>query len=98
MILVGPLQHSFFCDTVKLNRTGPNSEPLGTPLVTGHQLDLAGHSTHRPLDLAIQPFFYPLKSAPAHDQPVTPGACCGNSAVGIQECVVSGSTRHSSSL
>lgn len=44
-----------------LNRTGPNTESWGTPVVTGHQLDLTIH--HNSSGLAIQSVVYPAKSA-----------------------------------
>ncbi|PKU47282.1 wd repeat-containing protein hypothetical protein [Limosa lapponica baueri] len=47
-----------------LNRTGPNTEPWGTPLVTSCQLDLTLFNSihHNPLSLVIEPFCYPAKS------------------------------------
>jgi len=45
-----------------LNKTGPNTERWGSPLVTDHQLDLTPFTTT--LGLAIQPFLYPAKSIP----------------------------------
>ncbi|TRZ12791.1 hypothetical protein HGM15179_014315 [Zosterops borbonicus] len=51
-------------DSIRIsNRTDPSADPWGTPLVTGHQLDVA-YTHYHPLGPAIQPVLKPVRSDP----------------------------------
>ncbi|KAJ7398370.1 hypothetical protein BTVI_125734 [Pitangus sulphuratus] len=69
-------------------KTGPNTEPWRTPLVTGYQLDAAPFTAT--LDPALQPVLSPVKSAPvqAMSSQFHQENAVGNSVKGFSEVQV----------
>jgi len=60
-----------------LNRTGPGTDPWGTPLMIGCQLDLIPFTTTLWAWLSSQYLPSEVYTRPSREQPVSSGECCG---------------------